>query len=175
MLGVSTVLELAFTVVLAQCLYYRYLHPLSHYPGPFLASFSDLWYAISHTLYLSVSDISIGSFSSSLVGSTTSLNRSFMRNTVMSSVRALTAYHSQAWQTSTQFTGLISPSRKAIFITSAVSNAKLKISSVPVQMPPTVSVAGKLSVLLFQLLKLLAMNPSSLRMSLCLSPASKTS
>jgi hypothetical protein len=73
------------------------------------------------------------------------------------------------------FMGLISPLRKAIFITSAVRDAKLKQSSVPVQMPPIVSIAGKLSVLLFQLLKSLAMNLSSLRMCLCLSPVSKVS
>lgn len=51
MLAIFTVIGIAFTVVVAQYLYYRYLHPLSGYPGPFLASFSDLWYVISHTLY----------------------------------------------------------------------------------------------------------------------------
>lgn len=47
MLGLLTIIEIFLTAVLAQCIYYRYLHPLSRYPGPFLASFSDLWYAIN--------------------------------------------------------------------------------------------------------------------------------
>ena len=42
MVGISTLIEIAFTLVVAECVYYRYLHPLSRYPGPFLASFSDL-------------------------------------------------------------------------------------------------------------------------------------
>lgn len=34
----------AIIICLLSCIfYYRFLHPLSKYPGPFLASFTNLW------------------------------------------------------------------------------------------------------------------------------------
>ncbi|KAK1914917.1 hypothetical protein P3342_010908 [Pyrenophora teres f. teres] len=48
--GVSTLLVVSFLVItpsLAWIVYARYLHPLSQYPGPFLASITRLWYIIN--------------------------------------------------------------------------------------------------------------------------------
>lgn len=36
-------IQIALTAVLARCVYLRYFHPLSRYPGPVLASLTNLW------------------------------------------------------------------------------------------------------------------------------------
>ncbi|KAL9117443.1 MAG: hypothetical protein Q9187_006023 [Circinaria calcarea] len=44
MLGLATiVLQSLLVAVLARCIYLRYFHPLSNYPGPSLAAVTDLW------------------------------------------------------------------------------------------------------------------------------------
>jgi hypothetical protein len=43
---VRVAIQVVFAAVLARCVYLRYFHPLSRYPGPVIASFTNLWYAI---------------------------------------------------------------------------------------------------------------------------------
>ncbi len=43
---VRVAIQAVFTPVLARCVYLRYFHPLSRFPGPVIASFTNLWYAI---------------------------------------------------------------------------------------------------------------------------------
>lgn len=42
-LTLSTIFSVLFLVILANGIYNRYFHPLSHIPGPFWASVSDFW------------------------------------------------------------------------------------------------------------------------------------
>ncbi len=39
----ATAIQVFLISVLARCIYLRYFHPLSSYPGPFVASFTNLW------------------------------------------------------------------------------------------------------------------------------------
>lgn len=43
---VRVAIQVVFAAVLARCVYLRYFHPLSRYPGPVIASFTNLWCAI---------------------------------------------------------------------------------------------------------------------------------
>ncbi|MCJ1426920.1 hypothetical protein MMC29_004823 [Sticta canariensis] len=43
MLSLSTALEVFLTALLARCIYLHFFHPLANYPGPFLASVTNLW------------------------------------------------------------------------------------------------------------------------------------
>lgn len=54
MLVIWTVLQVIFTAVLARCIYMRFFHPLASYPGPLLASVTNLWSVIT---FFSMSDV----------------------------------------------------------------------------------------------------------------------
>lgn len=43
---IFTVLQLLAIAVLSRVIYLRFLHPLRIYPGPFLASVSNVWYVL---------------------------------------------------------------------------------------------------------------------------------
>ena len=53
MLSFSTiVVQSLLLAVLVRCIYLRYFHPLSNYPGPALAAVTNLWFVIISRLTL---------------------------------------------------------------------------------------------------------------------------
>lgn len=46
MSSLSTILQVFLAAVLARCIYLRLFHPLASYPGPLLASVTNLWFVI---------------------------------------------------------------------------------------------------------------------------------
>ena len=57
MLGLYIAFQILVSGVILRCIYLRYFHPLSRYPGPFFASFTNLWYVIRRPLHCRVSAI----------------------------------------------------------------------------------------------------------------------
>jgi len=52
MLSFITIIGLLSSLHLTYCLYLRYFHPLARYSGPFLASFTNLWYLPPYLIFI---------------------------------------------------------------------------------------------------------------------------
>ena len=57
MLSLYIAFQILVSSVVLRCIYLRYFHPLSRYPGPFFASFTNLWYVIRRPLHCRVSAV----------------------------------------------------------------------------------------------------------------------
>ena len=96
---VRLAIQVVFTAVLARCVYLRYFHPLSRYPGPVIASFTNLWYAMQPPFpENAVCELiqSVGSYLRTSMVNITLLSKNFMKSMVMWSVPVPTVFLSRA-------------------------------------------------------------------------------